>query len=74
MKERREPSVPPRMLPRTGVMRPCDRLDRVLDDLRMLVQHHLHVAVLLLDREGVARARIGLHHLFRDRLQSPPWS
>src|SRR5438093_10732870 len=40
-------------------------LSRVLDDFRVLFEHVLHVAILLLDDDLHRRSRIGATHLFR---------
>ena len=47
----------------------ADRLDRVVDDLGVTVDHLLHVAVLRLDLHPVGRARIVLHHVLDDALE-----
>ena len=58
MNDSREPSVPPRIGALANVEAgAADRLARVLDDLRVLVEHLPHVAVLLLDLDLDARAR-----------------
>ena len=59
MNDRRQPSVPPRIGVRARLEAgAADRLARVLGDLRMPIEHLLHVAVRLLDRDLDARAGI----------------
>ena len=70
MNDSREPSVPPRIdCSHRHQAGAADRLDGVVDDLRVTVEHCFHVAVLLLDLDVVGRARIVLHHLLDDVFQ-----
>ena len=69
MNDSREPSVPPRIGRVADVEAgAADRLARVLDDDRVLVEHLLHVAVRLLDLRTRPRAGTPAHDLPRERL------